>query len=1032
MSSLDKSQFSIDQWQRYEYSGTPVYLEPQHPTWFVPDEDGDNLLQAMGARTDATCKEITEAQKVFVQRLPHAQGVAYPGRGALLQADALRELWLHITDRCNLACRHCLFSSGPVQQRELPLETILARAHEAATMGCRIFALTGGEPLVHQDFKALVSALLEIDNAHVVILTNGLLLREQLEGMKWPRERLHLQISVDGTRERHDHLRGHGSYARLEQQLEWLRSTGCPFTLSMCVERDNAHDMAWLVEYAAAMGASNVHFMWYFIRGRGTSEHYIAPEHLLPHLIRAYTRALELGIGIDNIDSLKSQVFAPPGTIHDGANAGWESGAIGPDGHLYPTAATVGVTELQTPLNDGDSLEYQWSSSPILERVRRSSVVHSSDPWRYILGGGDIDHSYFHAGTFSGADPYLPLLQQVALYLITAKARDSYIAVSPALRLKMGDVLETCGSHGRVALLHSNCLLALAQEDSRTVVKNFYTQAVGDTKEDILNPVCYEGDILEHIPAQYRFRGYGCGSPVLDAELHAGEAVTDLGCGTGVECFIAARQVGAGGRVIGVDMLGPMLELARAGAEAVRQNLGYDNLVFTQGYLEDLPVDTESQDVVISNCVLNLSSDKRATFRQIFRILKPGGRMVVSDVVCEEEPDAAIRNDEKLHGECIAGALTQKDLLGLLSETGMEQVRILKRFPYRVVQDHPFFSITFIAMKPQSSTGDEVRVLYPGPARWLYTPSGHILQPGHNATLPRHEAEALGEQVWQLDRHGYVTNITLEAGCNCSLPPEALAPPEPQMNMQKQQHGCMRCGAPLVYVEVEEPRVCTYCGKVYAANAWCEQGHFVCDACHSADSLDIIERLCSEHQELDMYSMFQRVREHPAIPLHGPQYHSLVPAVIISCVQRKGFQADKELIRTAIQRGSKVMGGSCAFLGTCGAATGVGIALSLLLEATPVKARQRQLVQEGVGEIIRTIATYRAARCCQRDSWLALKHARELVAELLDVHLEPLQFQPCTQAHNNAECIGEMCPLWAETNAAGSGGNTLPGIAAGA
>ncbi|MDD2558494.1 MAG: DUF5714 domain-containing protein [Desulfuromonas sp.] len=1016
MHSLYTSEFNINQWQRYEYAGTPVYLQPQHPTWFVPDENADILLQSIGSQDGP----MTEAQQVFVQRLPAAKAKAYPGREYLLNTDALRELWLHITDRCNLTCSHCLFSSGPTQQRELPQEIILERAREAAAMGCRIFALTGGEPLVHHDFRALVSALLEIDNAHVVVLTNGLLLREQLEGMEWPKERLHLQISVDGDRERHDHLRGRGSYERLETQLEWLHRSAHPFTLSMCVERNNAPDMPWLVEYAAASGASNVHFMWYFIRGRGSREQYIAPESLLPYLIRAYVRARELGIGIDNIDSLKSQVFAPPGTIHDGVNAGWESAAIGPDGHLYPTAATVGVPELQTPLSSSDSLLQKWNSSSVLQRIRQSSVAGADDPWRFILGGGDIDHSYFHSGTFSGSDPYLPLLQQLALYLITSKADKSRTAVSPALRLKMGDVLKTCGSHGRVALLHSNCLLALALDDSRTVVKNFYTQAVGDTKEDILNPVCYEGDILEHIPVQYRFRGYGCGSPVLDAELCKDESVTDLGCGTGVECFIAARQVGVRGHVTGVDMLGPMLNLAQAGADAVRRNLGYDNLKFTQGYLEDLPLKTQSQDVVISNCVLNLSSDKRATFKQIFRILKPGGRMVVSDVVCEKEPDAAIRNDEKLHGECIAGALTQKDLLGLLRETGMVQVRILKRFPYRVVQGHPFFSITFLALKPYGSAyhgtaQENVRVFYPGPAQWLCTPSGRILQPGHNAILPRHEAESLGEQVWQLDRHGYVTNITLEAGCNCSLPPEALAPPEPQGGTHKQQCGCMLCGAPLIYAEVEKTRTCTYCGKDYPANAWCEQGHFVCDACHNADSLDIIERLCIEYNHLDMYSMFQQVRQHPAIPLHGPQYHSLVPAVIISCVQYSGYLTDKDLLRTAIQRGSKVMGGSCAFLGTCGAATGVGIALSLLLEATPVKARQRQNVQKGVGEIIRTIAAYRAARCCQRDCWLALNHVRDIAAEVLGIYLEAPKFQVCSQMHNNAECIGTACPLWADS-----------------
>ena len=1007
MHTPEQTNFNPSHWQRYEYAATPVYLHPQRPAWFVPDQNGDRLLQRICA--DAA---TTDAERAFLQRLPDTEATPYPGRGALLHSSALRELWLHITDNCNLACRHCLFSSGPKQQRELPLETMLMRAREAAAMGCRIFALTGGEPLVHPEFRALVQNLLDLNDSHVVVLTNGLLLQQQLDGMPWPLQRFHLQVSIDGAQERHDHLRGKGTFARLEQQLEWLRHSGRPFTLSMCVEKSNAADMPWLVEYAAGKGASNVHFMWYFIRGRGTKEQFIEPLDLLPHLIRAHKRAQELGISIDNFDSLKSQVFAPPGTIHDGANAAWESAALGPDGHLYPTAATVGVPELQTPLEAHTPLRQSWDTSPVLHQIRHSSIAEHNDPWRYILGGGDIDHSYFHAGRFSGADPYLPLLQQLALYLISEKAADSPARIAPALHLKMGDVLETCGSHGRVALLHSNCLLALAHEDSRTVVKNFYADAVGDSKEDILNPVCYEGDILDHIPAEFRFRGYGCGSPVLDAELQADENVTDLGCGSGVECFIAARQVGSSGGVTGVDMLGPMLELAQRGATAVRQNLGFDNLKFVQGYLEDLPQESDSQDVVISNCVLNLSSDKRATFKQIFRILKPGGRLVVSDVVCEQEPDAAIRNDEKLHGECIAGALTQKDLLGLLHETGLENIQILKRFPYRVVQGHSFFSITFRAVKPALTEEEFIRVLYPGPAQWLRTPSGALLQPGQSVNLSRNEARALGEQVWHLDRHGYVTNVVLEAGCNCSLPPEALAPPEPQKSTEKSQHGCMVCGAPLIYSSTEHMRSCAYCGKESPANAWCEQGHFVCDSCHNADALEVIAYLCEQHRHLDMYSMFQQVRKHPAIPLHGPQYHALVPAVIITAVQHAGHAPAQELLHTAIQRGSKVMGGSCAFLGTCGAATGVGIALSLLLEANPVKAQQRQTVQQSVHGIIHTIAAFEAARCCQRDCWLALEQSRELVHDLLDIQLAPLQYQPCTQAHKNAECIGQRCPLW--------------------
>ena len=133
----------------------------------------------------------------------------------------------------------------------------------------------------------------------------------------------------------------------------------------------------------------------------------------------------------------------------------------------------------------------------------------------------------------------------------------------------MGEVLESCGPHGAVALTHSNCLLTAATPDSRTAVREFYQGAAVKTREDILNPVCYPEDFIAHIPAEARLRSYGCGSPVLEAGLAPGETVLDLGCGTGVECFIAARLVGPGGKVIGVDMLPAMLARASRGAVGV-------------------------------------------------------------------------------------------------------------------------------------------------------------------------------------------------------------------------------------------------------------------------------------------------------------------------------------------------------------------------------------------------------------------------------------------------------------------------------
>ena len=164
----------------------------------------------------------------------------------------------------------------------------------------------------------------------------------------------------------------------------------------------------------------------------------------------------------------------------------------------------------------------------------------------------------------------------------------------------------------------------------------------------------------------------GCGVPTAVADLHEGETVLDLGSGGGADVLISARRVGPHGKAIGLDMTDEMLELARANARAA----GVPNVEFVKGYIEELPLRDASVDVIISNCVINLSADKQRVILEAAQVLRPGGRFAVSDVIADEDMDEATRRDMSAWTGCIAGALTRREFTDALMAAGLGDIEI--------------------------------------------------------------------------------------------------------------------------------------------------------------------------------------------------------------------------------------------------------------------------------------------------------------------------------------------------------------------
>ncbi|OIO00926.1 arsenite S-adenosylmethyltransferase [Candidatus Desantisbacteria bacterium CG1_02_49_89] len=234
------------------------------------------------------------------------------------------------------------------------------------------------------------------------------------------------------------------------------------------------------------------------------------------------------------------------------------------------------------------------------------------------------------------------------------------------------------------------------KQDVKKIVKKGYGRIAkqksscgccgGGTAEKISKTVGYSDKEMGSVPEGANL-GLGCGNPVALASLKQGETVLDLGAGAGFDCFLSAKKVGTKGRVIGIDMTPEMVAKARKNA----QKGGYKNVEFRLGEIENLPVEDDSVDAIISNCVINLAPDKGKVFKEAFRVLKPGGRMMVSDIVLLKNLPKAIMGSVAAYVGCISGAVKKEEYLGMIKKAGFGRIEI---------KDESVFPIDCLANDP--------------------------------------------------------------------------------------------------------------------------------------------------------------------------------------------------------------------------------------------------------------------------------------------------------------------------------------------
>ena len=790
-----KSIFYTPNYAQKNYDSGYFFIDYEAPNWILTDEKGAKITNLLNGRNSLE-DVVSEYSKTFgldlqkswlhvnhfVKRGIHHKLVfdrpknyaPYPGRKEFLKGANLKEMWVHTNNSCNLACSHCLVNSSPQEHKGLPTDKVLSVIREGLELGVKKMYFTGGEPFFRKDIFELIDTALE--KSELTILSNGILFKgETLQKLKnYDKSKLTLQISLDGSKPSfNDPIRGKGSFENIIKGIKNLVEIGYEPTITTTVTKQNLPDLDNVVRLLAELKVNRLHLLWLHRKGRAVGASYeVENFEIIEKLREVKPLADSLGVSIDNFEEFELRINGQKNVKNDLSVAGVESLCVYSDGRVYPSAAFVQVEELLCGDVNETSLKEILETSEVVQEflsatVQKKAVSHS-DSMKFLSGGGDIEHSFYYSkaitgkGNILGADPY----DEVYNYLMDEAIKKLYVENrrklntkagfdAPTIFYSMGELGVTCGDEEEnvhlfgefgVNTLHSNCVLDLSYDKSHEKVQEFYGEAMDEPQAELCCPTSYDPTDTDHIPREVLDRFYGCGSPMSIAGVSEGETVVDLGSGAGIDCFIAAKKVGADGKVIGVDMTAQSLEQARLHNKLVTENLGFDVCEFREGFMEEVPVDDNEVDLITSNCVINLSPDKKKVFAEMWRILKDHGRIVISDIVSEVEVPPYLQVNPVLWGECLSGALTERDFVSMLEEAGFYGLTTLKKTYWKSVEGYKFFSVTVSGFKFEKKEGCVFvgqKAIYQGPFKSIMDEEGHFFPRGEAVEICTDTAQKL-------------------------------------------------------------------------------------------------------------------------------------------------------------------------------------------------------------------------------------------------------------------------------------------------